>query len=118
MNRGEIWTVANSPDYAGKPRPVVIVQNDAFPDTESITICLLTSVKSYAPFFRAEIEPTQTNGLRSPSRLMTDKIVTVPKTKLGRKIGALSHADIQRMNQSILLFLGLADTNNDTMVGA
>lgn len=118
MNRGEVWTVADSADYAGKPRPVIIVQNDAFPGTESVTICLLTSVKSYAPFFRAEIEPTETNGLRSASRLMTDKITTVPKTKLGRKIGSLSDGDIQRMDQSIIIFLGLADTNNDTMSGA
>ena len=30
MNRGEIWTVAGVPAYAGKPRPAVIVQDDAF----------------------------------------------------------------------------------------
>jgi mRNA interferase MazF len=39
MRRGEIWTVSGGKDYAGKPRPVVIVQDDAFDATDSITIC-------------------------------------------------------------------------------
>ena len=37
MNRAEIWTVAGEPDYAGKPRPAVILQDDAFEGTVSIT---------------------------------------------------------------------------------
>ncbi len=28
MRRGDIWTVAGGADYAGKPRPVVIIQDD------------------------------------------------------------------------------------------
>ena len=39
MRRGEIWTVAGGKDGAGKPRPVVIVQDDRFDATDSITIC-------------------------------------------------------------------------------
>jgi mRNA interferase MazF len=39
MKRGEIWAVAGGKDYAGKPRPVVIVQDDSFDGTASITIC-------------------------------------------------------------------------------
>jgi hypothetical protein len=39
MRRGEIWTVAGGKDYAGKPRPVVILQDDRFDATASITIC-------------------------------------------------------------------------------
>ena len=33
MRRGDIWTVAGGKDYAGKPRPVVIVQDDSFDAT-------------------------------------------------------------------------------------
>ena len=36
MRRGDIWTVAGGKDYAGKPRPVVIVQDDSFDATASI----------------------------------------------------------------------------------
>ena len=34
MRRGDIWTVSGGKDYAGKPRPVVIVQDDSFDGTD------------------------------------------------------------------------------------
>ena len=37
MKRAEVWTVAGGPDYAGKPRPAVILQDDAFAGTASNT---------------------------------------------------------------------------------
>ena len=108
MRRCEIWTVAGGPDYAGKPRPVVIVQDDRFDATASITICAFTSDPTAAPLFRLRIEPSETNGLKAPSRLMVDKITTVPKTKLGKHIGRLDDEDILRLNRAVLVFLGLA----------
>lgn len=38
MRRGEIWTVSGGNDYAGKPRPAVILQDDGFDGTASVTI--------------------------------------------------------------------------------
>jgi mRNA interferase MazF len=49
MKRGDIWTVAGGKDYAGKPRPVVIVQEDSFDATDSITICAFTTDETDAP---------------------------------------------------------------------
>jgi mRNA-degrading endonuclease toxin of MazEF toxin-antitoxin module len=37
MKRGEVWTVSGGKDYAGKPRPAVIMQDDSFDATYSIT---------------------------------------------------------------------------------
>ena len=51
MRRGDIWTVSGGRDYAGKPRPVVIVQDDAFDPTDSITICAFTTDPTEAPLF-------------------------------------------------------------------
>ena len=79
MRRGEIWTAAGGKGYAGKPRPVVILQDDRFDATPSITICAFTSDPIDAPLFRLPIEPNVTNGLRTACRLMVDKITTVPK---------------------------------------
>jgi mRNA interferase MazF len=39
---------------------------------------------------------------------MVDKITTVPKTKVGARIGRLDDEDILRLNQAVLVFLGLA----------
>jgi mRNA interferase MazF len=38
---------------------------------------------------------------------MVDKLTTVPKSKLGKRIGRLDDQDILRLNQAILVFLGL-----------
>jgi mRNA interferase MazF len=108
MKRGEVWTVAGGSDYAGKPRPVVIVQDDGFDATASITICAFTTDPSEAPLFRLLVEPSKNNGLRSPCRMMVDKITTVPKSKLGAQVGRLDDTDVVRLNQAMMVFLGLA----------
>ena len=108
MKRGEVWTVSGGPDYAGKPRPAIIVQEDGYEALDSVTICPLTSVPTSAPIVRPEIAPSELNGLRAPSRLMVDKIGTISKSKLGRRIGQLSNEDITRLNRAMIVFLGLA----------
>ena len=108
MRRGDIWTVVSGKDYAGKPHPVVIVQDDSFAATASISIRAVTSDETDAPLFRLLVEPNARNGLRTASRLMVDKITTVPKAKVGAQIGRLDDEDIVRLNQAMLVFLGLA----------
>ncbi|NUR53824.1 MAG: type II toxin-antitoxin system PemK/MazF family toxin [Acidobacteria bacterium] len=108
MKRGEVWTVAGGPDYAGKPRPAVIVQDDAFNATASITIIPFTSHIVDAPLLRLPVEASDRNGLRAASQLMIDKIRTVSKTTLQRRVGRLSDEDIIRVNRVMLVFLGLA----------
>ena len=108
MRRGDIWTVAGSKDYVGKPRPVVIVQDDSFDATDSITICAFTTDETNAPLFRLPVEPNERNGLRMVCRMMVDKISTVPKSKIGTRVGRLDDEDIVRLNRAVLVFLGLA----------
>lgn len=108
MRRGEIWTAAGGKDYAGKPRPAVIVQDDRFDATDSMTVCAFTTDPTEAPLFRLPVAPDARNGLRSACRLMVDKITTVAKTKLGSRIGELDDEDMLRLNRAMLVFLGLA----------
>ncbi|MGH2991654.1 MAG: type II toxin-antitoxin system PemK/MazF family toxin [Solirubrobacterales bacterium] len=106
MRRGE--------DYAGKPRPVVILQDDRFDATASITICAFTTDPTEAPLFRLLIEPNASNGLRTRCRLMVDKVTTVPKSKIGSRLGRLDDEDILRLNRAIVVFLGLAGPTTDS----
>jgi mRNA interferase MazF len=108
VKRGDIWTVAGGPDYAGKPRPALILQDDAFDATASITICPFTTHAVDAPLMRLPIDPSERNGLRASSQLMIDKITTVSKKKLETRVGRLSDEDIVRVNRAVLVFLGLA----------
>ena len=108
MKRGEVWTVSGGASYMGKPRPAVIVQEDRFDQTSSITLCAFTTDPTDAPLLRMLIEPTDRNGLKSASRLMIDKITTVPKARLGKRIGKLNDEDTVRLNRALTVFLGLA----------
>lgn len=112
MKRGEIWTVSGGGGYTGKPRPAVIVQDDRFDATASITICAFTTDPTEAPLFRILVDPSEENGLRSASRLMVDKLTTVSKAKMGSQLGRLADEDMVRLNRAILVFLGMAGSSN------
>lgn len=114
MTRGEIWTVAGGPAYTGKPRPAVIVQDDDFNATLSITICAFTTDPTDAHLFRIPVQPNERNGLHAACSLMVDKLTTVPKEKLGSPIGRLDDEDTLRLNQALLVFLGLARSPRST----
>jgi mRNA interferase MazF len=107
VKRGEIWSVAARGVYSGKPRPAVVVQDDRFDATASITVCVLTTDPTEAPLFRLPVEPDALNGLDRPSSLMVDKLTTVPKANLGEQIGRLTDEDIVRLDRAIVVFLGL-----------
>lgn len=108
MKRGELWTASGGASYTGKPRPVLIVQDDHFAGTASITICPLTSHAVDADLFRPAIAPNDENGLRESSFAMVDKIATVPRTRLGKRVGIVRATQMAPVNQAMLIFLGLA----------
>ncbi len=64
MKRGEVWTVAGGTDYAGKPRPAIVIQDD-------------------------------------------------PKSKLGTRLGRIDDDDLLRLNQAVIVFLGLAGSASE-----
>ena len=109
MNRGDVVIVAAPGDY-GKPRPAIIVQTDAFPETHSsVVIFQMTSEVVDAPDFRVTIDPSAENGLQLRSQVMADKPVTVRRRRIGQIIGRLSERDIGRLNIALAFVMGLAD---------
>jgi len=76
--------------------------------TGSITVCAFTSDPTEAPLFRLPVQPDKENGLRTECRLMVDRVTTIPRTKLGARIGHLSDEDILRLNRALVVFLGIA----------
>ena len=109
MRRGDVVIVAAAGDY-GKPRPAVVVQTDAFPETHpSVVICQMTSDVVDASDFRVTIEPNEKNRLRIRSQVMADKPVTVRRERIGQLVGRLTDADIGRLNIALAFVMGLAD---------
>jgi mRNA interferase MazF len=91
--------------YTGKPRPAVIVQDTRYTDLRSVTVCPLTSELMDVDVVRLRVEPSPLNGLRTPSQVMIDKIVTVPRGRLGHRIGELSEQDMIRIGRALVVFL-------------
>jgi mRNA interferase MazF len=108
VRRGELWTAAGGEHYAGKPRPVLIVQDDRFDATSSITVCPLTSDPTEIPLLRVSLDPNDSNGLTASSSIMLDKVTTMPRSKLGERIGKVSDADMLALSRGLVVFLGLA----------
>jgi mRNA interferase MazF len=110
MRRGDLVTVAAPGDY-GKPRPAVIVQADALTagDLSSVVLCLISSQPVNAPTFRITVEPNEGNGLRERSQLMVDKLLTVPRARLGPVIGRLDEEALLRLNRTLAFVVGLAE---------
>lgn len=108
MTRGEIYTAVARGAYSGKPPPVLIVQDDRFDATASVTVCPFTTNPVDAPLIRIRVEPTDSNGLDRPSSLMVDKIATIPRSGLGERLGRLGDDEVVQLNRSLMVFLGLA----------
>ena len=108
MKRGETWVAAGGGDYTGKPRPVVIVQDERFEETNSVTVCAITGDSTEAPLFRVPLSASPDNGLIEDSRVMVDKISTVRRERLSRRIGQFTAEDMRRIDRALLVFLGIA----------
>jgi len=108
VRRAEIWTAAAGSGYTGKPRLVVIIQDDRFDATDSVTVCAVTTDPTAAPLIRLPVVPDDQNGLRVASSLMVDKITTVPRSKFGERIGRLADEDMVRLGRAVVVFFGLA----------
>jgi mRNA interferase MazF len=106
LKRGDLVTIAVSGDY-GKPRPAVIIQADAFDDLASVTVAPLTSEIYEAPLLRVTIQAGKETGLQRVSQVMVDKITTVPRSKVGQRIGSVDGSTVRAINQAIKGFLDL-----------
>ncbi len=107
MKRGELWTAAANADHASEPRPVLIIQADRYHALDSVTFVGLTSDLSSASF-RPVILASPANGLMGASRVMVDKIVTVPRQKIKSRVGWMSDEEMAEIDRALLVFLGLA----------
>jgi len=107
LNRGDIAIVIAPGDY-GKPRPALVLQSNAFKQTESVVVALITSdQRPESVLFRKAILPTDGNGLRQLSDVMLDKLVSLPRVKVSDAIGHLTNTEMAEISSSLALFLGM-----------
>jgi mRNA interferase MazF len=109
VNRGEIWTVAGGV-YAAKPCPAVIVQDDLFDATSSVTVAPMTSTLLDAPLMRIRITGgnDRLSGLDHDSDVMIDKLTTVRRSNVRVRVGRLTAEQVVEVERAMMAFLGLA----------
>lgn len=105
MRRGDIVTVAGGV-YANKPRPALVVQDDRFDATDSLTVCPFTSTEVDAPLLRIPVVADEENGLGQDSYLMVDKITTIRRSNARSVVGRLEATAMVEFERRLLVFLG------------
>ena len=107
MKRGDLVTASAGSGYAGKPRPVLIIQDDALALLDSVVVCPLSATPQPASFLRPALSASPSNGLDTDSVIMTDKVVAVPRHKLREVIGLVDSKTMVRVMRGVATVIGL-----------
>ena len=86
----------------------LVIQSDLFDELPSVALCLVTSELRNAPIFRITVDPAPDNGLQNISQIQIDKILSVPRDRVGSVIGRLDDATMLKVNRSLAVFAGIA----------
>jgi mRNA interferase MazF len=112
IQRGEIWWAAlGEPQGAGPGyrRPVVIVQTDAFnrSNIQTVMAAVITSNLRLAEAPGNFLLPRKESHLRMDSVVNVSQVVTLDKTYLVGKVGALGPGRMLLLEEGLRLVLGL-----------
>ena len=105
--RGDIVLMSGGV-YSSKPRPAVVIQDDLFDGTDSVTVCPLTTTPVDAPLLRLAIAADSTSGIDTDSFVMIDKITTIRRSNTREPVGQITSVQMLELERRLLVFLGLA----------
>ena len=108
FKRGTVITVAAGGGIGHKPRPAIVVQNDDYAYADTVLVVPLTGETRRGLLTSPVFEPDTNNGLKEPSRLMTNRLAGTPLTIVGKIIGTMSAEDMDRVDAALTLVLGLS----------
>jgi len=111
--RGEVYLVRFDPAEGSeiqKTRPALILQNDIANRYSPVTIVAAITSKFELPLYPIQvlISPPE-GGLEADSVVALNQLRTIDKRRLIRRLGKLKLQSLQKVNQGILISLGLAE---------
>ncbi len=107
VRRGDVVLVAGGV-YASKPRPAVVIQDDLFEGTDSVTVSPFTTTLIDAPLLRMPVPSDDSTGIDEPSFIMIDKLTTVRRSNVRERVGRLDSVQLLELERRLIVFLGLA----------
>jgi mRNA interferase MazF len=110
VKRGELYLAAAGSGYAGKPRPVLIVQDDALANLDSVVVCPLSSASPVMEPLRIGLPANELTGLEDYSVIMVDKVSAVPRSTIGPRIGVVDSAVLRSVTKGLATVLGFAQS--------
>lgn len=111
IQRGFIYLTDLNPvigSEIGKTRPAIVVSNNLnnrYSSTVTIVPISSTIVKIYPTDVSLERNEA---GLVNDSKAKADQIRTVDKRRIGKKIGEISNAKMQLLEEAILIHLNIS----------
>ena len=109
MRRGELYRVVkpNSLDPK-KHRIFVVVSRQSLIDTGYTTVMCAPVYTSYHGL-ASQVPVDIDEGLKHPSSIHCDNLVSLPKSVLTNFVGVLSQPKIDELNQALKVALGISD---------
>ena len=105
MRRAEVWWAELPPPV--KSRPVVILTRDAV--VNSIASLVVALVTRTIRGLETEVGLGRREGLPRPCVANLDNILTVPRGRLTRQMGALSQEKTKELDRAIMHALGVSE---------
>ncbi len=105
--RGEVWLVNFNPGRGGEQRgvrPALVIQNDTGNIYASTTIiaAITTTIKEFPV---TVVLPGGEGGLKQRSMVNLAQLLTIDKGRLQKRLGRLSDAVIERVNEAVRVSL-------------
>jgi mRNA interferase MazF len=110
--RGEIWDVNWSPGRGAEQqgtRPALVIQNDrgnASPNYPLTIVASMSRTERELPL-HVRISPNEENGLTDYTDVKCEQVMTIEKSRLLRKRGAISPEELMRVDNALKLSLSL-----------
>ena len=110
--RGEIWDVNWSPGRGAEQqgiRPALIIQNDRgnTSSTYPLTIVASMSRTERELPLHVRIVPTEENGLTDYTDVKCEQVMTIEKSRLLRRRGAITSEELVKVDAALKLSLNL-----------
>ena len=110
--RGEIWDVNWSPGRGAEQqgtRPALIIQNDRGNTSHSYPLTIVASMsrtERELPL-HVRIAPSEENGLTDYTDVKCEQVMTIEKSRLLRRRGAISSEELSKVDIALRLSLNL-----------